>query len=126
MTRTDNNVDKNVELINSMSNDELRKLLMAKSLTAIDEMEHKVIGNGRLANPDTDKVRVTYLKAIINGCNVTARILKDKQLSDLEEEIRILKKGLLHDENRPPVISDEAIKEIDNLNDKINTLKTNE
>ena len=126
MTKTDNNVDKNVKLINSMGNDELRNLLLAKTLTAIDEMEYKIIGNGRIANPDNEKIRVTYLKGIINGCNVAARILKDKNLSDLEDEIRMLKKGLLQDEDRPPVVSDEAINEIERLNDKIDALKTNE
>lgn len=126
MTKTDNNVDKNIKLINDMSNDELRNILLAKTLTAIDEMEYKIIGNGRIANPDNEKIRVTYLKGIINGCNVAARILKDKNLSDLEEEIRILKKGLLHDEDKPPVVSDEAINEIEALTERIDALKTNE
>ena len=125
MTKTDNNVDKNIKQINSISNDELRNILLAKTLTAIDEMEYKIIGNGRIANPDNEKIRVTYLKGIINGCNVAARILKDKNLSDLEEEIRMLKKGLLTDDNAPPVVSDEAIAEIDKLTDKIEDMKIN-
>ena len=126
MTKTDNNVDKNMNLIHTVSNDELRNILLAKTLTAIDEMEYKIIGNGRIANPDNEKIRVTYLKGIINGCNVAARILKDKQLSDLEEEINMLKRGLLQEENKPPVISDDAIEEIDNLTDKIDDLKSHE
>ena len=125
MTKTDNNVDKNIKLINKVSNDELRNILLAKTLTAIDEMEYKIIGNGRIANPDNEKIRVTYLKGIINGCNVAARILKDKNLSDLEEEIKMLKKGLLHDEDKPPAVSDEAIKEIDKLTEKIEDMKVN-
>lgn len=125
MTKTDNNVDKNIKLINNVSNDELRNILLAKTLTAIDEMEYKIIGNGRIANPDNEKIRVTYLKGIINGCNVAARILKDKNLSDLEEEIKMLKKGLLHDEDKPPAVSDEAIKEIDKLTEKIDDMKVN-
>ena len=126
MTKTDNNVDKNLKLINTISNDELRNLLLAKTLTAIDEMEYKIIGNGRIANPDNEKIRINYHKGIVNGCNVASRILKDKNLSELEEEIRMLKKGLLHDEDRPPVVSDEAINEIDKLTDKIDNLKSNE
>ena len=125
MTKTDNNVDKNIKLINTMSNDDLRNLLLAKTLTAIDEMEYKIIGNGRIANADNEKIRVTYLKGIINGCNVAARILKDKNLSDLEEEIQLLKRGLLHDDNAPPVVSDEAIEEIDKLTEKIENMKAN-
>ncbi|MBP3928224.1 MAG: hypothetical protein J6D47_01485 [Peptostreptococcaceae bacterium] len=125
MTKNDNNVDKNIKLINKTSNDELRNILLAKTLTAIDEMEYKVIGNGRLTNPDNEKIRQGYLKGIINGCNVAARILKDKNLSDLEEEIRMLKKGLLQDDNAPPVVSDEAIAEIDKLTDKIEDMKIN-
>ena len=126
MTKTDNNVDKNMNLIHTVSNDELRNILLAKTLTAIDEMEYKIIGNGRIANPDNEKIRVTYLKGIINGCNVAARILKDKQLSDLEDEIKMLKRGLLQEEDKPPVISDDAIEEIDNLTDKIDDLKSHE
>ena len=126
MTKTDNNVDKNLKMIKEVSNDELRNILLAKTLTAIDEMEYKIIGNGRIANPDNEKIRVNYLKGIINGCNVASRILKDKQLSDLEEEIKMLKRGLLHDDDKPPVVSDEAINEIDKLTDKIDNLKTNE
>ena len=125
MTKTDNNVDKNIKLINNTSNDELRNLLLAKTLTAIDEMEYKIIGNGRIANPDNEKIRVTYLKGIINGCNVAARILKDKNLSDLEEEIRMLKRGLLQDETTAPEVSNEAIEEIDKLTEKIEDMKAN-
>ena len=125
MTKTDNNVDKNIKLINKTSNDELRNILLAKTLTAIDEMEYKIIGNGRIANPDNEKIRVTYLKGIINGCNVAARILKDKNLSDLEEEIKMLKRGLLHDDSKPPAVSDEAIEEIDRLTEKIEDMKIN-
>lgn len=126
MTRTDNNVDKNIELVNNMDNDELRNLLLAKTLTAIDEMEYKIIGNGRIANPENEKIRVTYLKGIINGCNVAARILKDKNLSDLENEISILKKSIVYGEDRPSIVSVDTINEIDKLNDKIASLKTNE
>ena len=125
MTKNDNNVDKNIKLINKTTNDELRNLLLAKTLTAIDEMEYKVIGNGRIANTDNEKIRQGYLKGIINGCNVAARILKDKNLSDLEEEIKMLKKGLLQDDNAPPVVSDEAIEEIDKLTEKIEDMKMN-
>ena len=113
------------------SNEILNKLfdrdfkLKEPSAVAIDEMEYKVIGNGRLTNPDNEKIRQGYLKGIINGCNVAARILKDKNLSDLEEEIRMLKKGLLTDDNAPPVVSDEAIAEIDKLTDKIEDMKIN-
>ena len=125
MTKTDNNVDKNIKKINRMSNDELRNLLLAKTLTAIDEMEYKIIGNGRIANPDNEKIRINYLKGIVNGCNVAARILKDKNLSELEEEIRMLKKGLLHEDDKPPVVSNEAIEEIDKLTEKIEDMKVN-
>lgn len=125
MTKTDNNVDKNIKLIHSTSNEELRNILLAKTLTAIDEMEYKIIGNGRIANADNEKIRVTYLKGIINGCNVAARILKDKNLSDLEEEIRMLKRGLLQDEANVPEVSNEAIEEIDRLTEKIEDMKAN-
>lgn len=125
MTKTDNNVDKNIKLIHSTSNEELKNILLAKTLTAIDEMEYKIIGNGRIANADNEKIRVTYLKGIINGCNVAARILKDKNLSDLEEEIRMLKRGLLQDEANVPEVSNEAIEEIDKLTEKIEDMKAN-
>ena len=125
MTKNDNNVNKNIKLINNTSNDDLRNILLAKTLTAIDEMEYKVIGNGRISNPDNEKIRQGYLKGIINGCNVAARILKDKNLSDLEEEIQLLKKGLLQDDNTAPAVSDEAIEEIDKLTEKIEDMKAN-
>ena len=38
----------------------------------------------------------------------------------------MLKKGLLHDEDKPPVVSDEAINEIEALTERIDALKTNE
>lgn len=125
MTKNDNNVNKNIKLINNTSNDELRNILLAKTLTAIDEMEYKVIGNGRISNPDNEKIRQGYLKGIINGCNVAARILKDKNLSDLEDEIKILKRGLLQDETTAHEVSDDAINEIDKLTEKIDDMKAN-
>ena len=34
----------------------------------LEEMEKKIL-NGRIKNPDAEKIRLEYIKAYINGCN---------------------------------------------------------
>ncbi len=46
----------------------LKQVLSLNLYKILEEMEKKIL-NGRIKNPDAEKVRLEYIKAYINGCN---------------------------------------------------------
>lgn len=46
----------------------LKQMLSLNLYKILEEMEKKIL-NGRIKNPDAEKIRLEYIKAYINGCN---------------------------------------------------------
>ena len=46
----------------------LKQILSLNLYKILEEMEKKII-NGRIKNPEKEKIRLEYIKAYINGCN---------------------------------------------------------
>ena len=46
----------------------LKQVLSLNLYKILEEMEKKIL-NGRIKNPDAEKIRLEYIKAYINGCN---------------------------------------------------------
>lgn len=46
----------------------LKDVLSLNLYKILEEMEKKIL-NGRIKNPDAEKIRLEYIKAYINGCN---------------------------------------------------------
>jgi len=46
----------------------LKQILSLNLYKILQEMEKKII-NGRIKNPEKEKIRLDYIKAYINGCN---------------------------------------------------------
>lgn len=46
----------------------LKQILSLNLYKILEEMEKKIL-NGRIKNPEAEKIRLEYIKAYINGCN---------------------------------------------------------
>ena len=57
---------------------------------AIDEIADK-IESGRIRNPENEKVRIQYYRALGYLVRTKTKVLEDKTLEDLEAEIEALK-----------------------------------
>lgn len=87
MLKTGNKMDCNEE--NSISLYDDRDLILSKLNDAIINLHYKAI-TGRIKNPDNEKVRIQYFKALAYTCNVYSQIKRDKDLEDLERKIEIM------------------------------------
>lgn len=55
-------------LMNGNTTVNLKQILSLNLYKILEEMEKKIL-NGRIKNPDAEKIRLEYIKAYINGCN---------------------------------------------------------
>lgn len=55
-------------ILGNGNNVNLKQVLSLNLYKILEEMEKKIL-NGRIKNPDAEKIRLEYIKAYINGCN---------------------------------------------------------
>lgn len=58
--------------------------------TAIDEA-HRKIESGRVYDPENEKVRIKWIRALAYCLNVRRQVVTDRDLEDLAEEVEKLK-----------------------------------
>lgn len=59
-----------------------------------EQCEYKAFGNGRIREPEHERVRVKYLKTLVSACNSERRLLQDRELDALAEEVEELRQRL--------------------------------
>ena len=64
--------------------------MLAHLDTAIEEAREK-IESGRVYNPENEKVRIKWIRAIAYAINVRRQVTVDRDLEDLAEEVDRLK-----------------------------------
>lgn len=64
--------------------------------TAIDKLSIKAF-NGRVKNPKTENVKISYYKALIYAISTYNAILKDTEIDELKKEIEEMKGMLKND-----------------------------
>ena len=110
-----------INIITSKSNNsEIRRFFIDTTIDIVKTMTDKVL-NGKVRNGENEKIRIQQYKTIINACNVSNRILKDKQLDEYEKDITTLRNGLLS-KGYDDELSEDII-ELDKLDEEIKKLK---
>lgn len=81
---------KTTERHNSFSNDHinLKDVLSLRLYKILEEMEKKIL-NGRIKNPEKEKIRLEYIKAYINGCNCFKSITDNQNSTTVYDTDRI-------------------------------------
>jgi len=92
---------------------------------AINNLHHKAIV-GKVRNPQNERIKIEYFRALIYAVNTANTIYKDKQLDKLEEEMELLKRGLIFDREKSSksdnTIDEEKQKRIDKLDEEIDKM----
>lgn len=70
-----------------------RESILTNLHEAIETLHHKAI-NGRVTNPENEKVRIQWFKALAYTCSVYNQIQKDVELDELKDEIKKLQKQI--------------------------------
>lgn len=60
----------------------------------IDAARYKTLGDGRIRDPAKERVRLKYLRVIIQAQSERRKILADKEIIELKERIEELEKEL--------------------------------
>ncbi len=60
---------------------------MAELSEVIDEARYKSLGDGRIRNPQSEKIRLKYLRIIIQANAERRKYLADKDLEELKERL---------------------------------------
>lgn len=56
----------------------------------VDHARYKSLGEGRIRNPESERVRLKYLRIIISAQSERRKLLADKELEELEERLERL------------------------------------
>lgn len=48
----------------------------------------------RIRNPETEKIKITQIKAVVYACKVYSDILKEKQIDEIEKELKLVKRAV--------------------------------
>lgn len=69
-----------------------RTQLLGTLSNAIDKLEYK-IENGRVRNPENERVKVQYYRTLGYLVSTSAQLLHDLELEEFEERIQALEEG---------------------------------
>jgi hypothetical protein len=71
-----------------------RDTALAELGDVIDEARYKSLGDGRIRDAEKERVRLKYLRLIIQAQSERRKILADKEIIELKERIEELEKQL--------------------------------
>lgn len=75
----------------------------------IQIMNKKV--NGRIKNPENEKIKINQMKAVVYACKVYSDILKEQQIDEFKRELEIIKNAVEHNKNQENIKEDLEVVE---------------
>ena len=72
---------------------------------AIDKQHHKVT-KGKIFNTENEKIRINQWKSLVHTCHIYNQILKDKQIDEVQKELKEIKNAMIYSDNP---VEDEKI-----------------
>ena len=57
----------------------------------VDEARYKSLGDGRIRSPEKERIRLKYFRVIISAQDTRRKLLADKELEALADEVEALK-----------------------------------
>jgi hypothetical protein len=88
--------------MNEQENDDFKPYDRDKVLSILSNVIRKLdekLENGRIVNPDNEKIRIQYYKALIYSMDIFNKILKDKQIDNLQDELESIRLALINNEH---------------------------
>lgn len=87
---------------------------------AINKLHHKAT-KGKIKNPKNEKIKIDYFRALIYAISTANTVLEKKQLDKLEQDLEMLKSGIVfqNEEKPSPTLDEDKLKEIERIDAKI-------
>lgn len=63
---------------------------LAELSEVIGEARYKSLGDGRIRNPESERIRLKYLRIIIQANSERRKLLADKELEEMRERLEAL------------------------------------
>lgn len=84
------------------------------------QMMNEKLQNGRIKNPENEKIKITQMKAVVYACKVYSEIYKQKQLDEFKRELEIIRYEVKNSQDKENMTKDlkvveSAIKELTDL-----------
>ena len=70
--------------------DEQLERLLETMHSMIDEAEHKTVGDGRVRNAESEKVKVAYMRATAQLAAQIRQIRQNRELRELHERLTVI------------------------------------
>ncbi|MBP1923095.1 MULTISPECIES: hypothetical protein [Halorubrum] len=67
-----------------------REEALATLSEVVDHARYKSLGDGRIRNPEAERVRLKFLRVIVSAESERRKILADKELEELEERLEAI------------------------------------
>jgi len=64
---------------------------LASLSEVIQQARYKSLGDGRIRSPEKERIRLKYLRVIISAQDTRRKLLADKDLDELADEVERLK-----------------------------------
>jgi hypothetical protein len=99
------------------------KVLSLLSKT-IEKLDYK-LEKGRITNPDNEKIRIQYYKALVYSMDIFNKILKDKQIDNLHDELESIRLALINNEHETDKQNLEQSEKVDQVLEEIEEVINN-
>lgn len=119
---------KKIELPTFESDKEFREYILNNMLELSVNLKTEALKTNNIKRPDIVRAKLQQYKISIDSLKALNVILKDKEISELSEKLKLMQKGLLFEENTTEdsdFIMTEGLKvEIDKFNKAIEKIKS--
>lgn len=119
---------KKIELPTFESDKEFREYILNNMLELSVNLKTEALKTNNIKRPDIVRAKIQQYKIAIDSLKALNVILKDKEISELSEKLKLMQKGLLFEENTTEdsdFIMTEGLKvEIDKFNKAIEKIKS--
>lgn len=120
------------ELPKFKNSNEIRKYLTQQSLLLTLELVEIATKKNNIKNPSIARAKNNQYKTALEGLKTTASLLKDEQITEIEEKIKLMEEGILasatinNNEIEPSENVQKALENIAEITSELKAIQTGE
>lgn len=120
------------ELPKFKNSNEIRKYLTQQSLILTLELIEIATKKNNIKNPSIARAKNNQYKTALEGLKTTASLLKDEQITEIEEKIKLMEEGILasatinNNEIEPSENVQKALENIAEITSELKAIQTGE
>lgn len=104
----------------NIKNEYNRKMLLGILEDNIEKMNDKV--HKRIKNVQTEKVKISRMKAVVYACKVYSDILKEQQIEDIQKQLERIEKTIVTSQNQKE--NEEVLLTVKRTMEELEKIKT--